>query len=157
LARSADAPVRVVTTNRKARHDYEILETLEAGLVLTGPEVKSLRAGRVSMSDAYGQIQDGEAFLINLHISPYDQAHHVDQDPRRRRKLLLHKREIRRLTGKIQERGLTLVPLRIYFRGPYAKVELALARGRKRYDKREAIARKDARREIDRVRARRHG
>ena len=147
--------LRVVATNRKARHDYHILETIEAGIVLLGPEVKSLRAGRVSLSDAYARMQEGEAYLLNLHISPYDPATRFNADPRRRRKLLLHRREIRRLTGKTEERGLTLVALRIYFRRGVAKVELALARGKRQYDKRQSLARKDARREVERARSRR--
>jgi SsrA-binding protein len=152
---TGDDGVRVIATNRKARHEYHILETYEAGIALLGPEVKSLRAGRVSLSEAYAQIQNEEAFLLQLHISPYDQANRFNVDPMRTRKLLLHKKQIRRLVGKTEEKGLTLIPLRIYFRGAHAKVEIALARGKKLYDKRQSLARKDAQREMERVRSRR--
>jgi SsrA-binding protein len=146
--------IKIIATNRKARHEYQILDTFEAGIVLLGPEVKSLRAGRVSLAEAYAQIQNEEAFLLQAHISPYDQANRFNTDPRRTRKLLFHKKEIRRLMGKTEEKGLTLIPLRIYFRGGKAKVEIALARGKKLYDKRQSLARKDAQREMDRVRSR---
>lgn len=142
---------RVVAENRRARHDYEILETYEAGLVLTGSEVKSLRAGKVSLSDAYARVKEGEVWLIGMHISPYEPGSRFHPEPKRPRKLLLNKAEIQRLQGRVQERGLTLVPLRIYFtpRG-WAKVELALARGRALYDKRRAIAQREQQREIAR-------
>jgi SsrA-binding protein len=148
----------VVSVNRKARHDYLIEETYEAGLVLTGSEVKSLRAGRVNLRDSHARITRGEAFLVGTHISPYGPAVHTGHEPVRPRKLLLHKREIARLVGKVKERGLTLVPLRLYFKGPRAKVELALARGKKQYDKRAALREKASRREAERVMAgrRRH-
>jgi len=133
---------KVVATNRKARHEYEVLETFEAGLVLKGPEAKSLREGNVGFQDAYARLQGGEVWLHSLHISPYEQANRFNEDPLRPRKLLLHRHEIRRLTGKVEEKGLTLVPLDIYFRRGYAKVTLALARGRKTYDKREKLRRK---------------
>jgi SsrA-binding protein len=156
--RPTDGPgeddIKVVATNRKARHEYHILDTFEAGIALLGPEVKSLRAGRVSLAEAYAQIKDEEAFLLQTHISPYDQANRFNTDPRRTRKLLLHKKEIRRLMGKTEEKGLTLIPLRVYFRRGKAKVEIALARGKKFYDKRQSLARKDAQREMDRVRSR---
>jgi SsrA-binding protein len=155
VAPSRDEGIKVVATNRKARHEYHIIETYEAGLALLGPEVKSLRAGRVSMAEAYAQVQDEEAFLLQAHISPYDQANRFNADPTRTRKLLMHKREIRRLAGKIQEKGLTLIPLRIYFRKGKAKIEIALARGKKSFDKRAAVARRDAEREMERARARR--
>ncbi len=142
---------RVVTLNRKARHDYEVLETYEAGLVLTGTEVKSLRAGRANLKDSFARIEKGEAWLYNMHISPYSHGNIYNHDPTRPRKLLLHKSEIRRLTGKVEERGLTLVPLKIYFKDGYAKVELALARGKRLYDKRRDIAKRDAERELRRV------
>ena len=143
--------VRVVVRNRKAKHDYHILETYEAGIVLTGTEVKSLRAGNVSLADAYAKVENGEVFLYNMYIAPYDKGNIFNPDPRRPRKLLLHEREIKKLYGKTQERGLTLVPLSIYFneRG-WAKVELALAKGKKIYDKKEAIKERETKREIER-------
>ena len=145
---------KVVATNRKARHEYEILDTFEAGLVLKGPEVKSLRDGKVGFQDAYARLESGEVWLHSLHISPYEQAGRENPDPLRTRKLLLNKHEIRRLVGQVEEKGLTLIPLQIYFRRGYAKVTLALAKGRKLYDKREKLKRKtqddEARRAMDR-------
>ncbi|HEY8530810.1 MAG TPA: SsrA-binding protein SmpB [Limnochorda sp.] len=142
---------RVVATNRRAHHDYFILERLEAGIVLKGTEVKSLRAGRANLREAFARVENGEVFLYNLHISPWDYGNRWNHDPTRTRKLLLHKAEIRRLVGKTREKGKTLIPLRIYFnsRGR-AKVELALAQGKKLWDKRESIARRDEAREIER-------
>jgi len=144
---------KVVASNRKARHEYEVLDTFEAGLVLKGPEVKSLREGKVGFQDAYARVEGGELWLHSLHISPYEQANRFNEDPLRPRKLLLHRQEILRLLGKVEEKGLTLVPLSIYFRRGYAKVSLALARGRKTYDKREKLKRKtqedEARRAMD--------
>jgi len=137
-------------TNRRARHDYHILETYEAGLVLRGPEVKSLRQGKVNLQDSYARIENGEAWLYNMHISPYEHGNRFNPDPRRPRKLLLHKHEIRRLLGKIQERGLTLVPLQLYFVRGLAKVELGLARGKAAHDKRRAIRERDLRRDVER-------
>ncbi|NLG85278.1 MAG: SsrA-binding protein SmpB [Firmicutes bacterium] len=144
---------KTIVTNRQARHDYFILETFEAGLALTGTEVKSLRAGRGNLKDSFAEIRGGEVFLVNCHISPYEFGNRFNHDPLRPRKLLLHKAEIRRLYGKTREKGLTLIPLELYFneRGR-VKVELALAKGKKIYDKREEIARRDAER-----RARREG
>ena len=142
--------MKIVAVNKKAKTDYEILETFEAGMVLTGTEVKSLREGRVSFKDAFCKIKDGEVWLLNLHIAPYEHASKVfNHDPERPRKLLMHKREIKRLTGKLQERGLTLIPTKIYFnkRG-YAKVEIALAKGRKKYDKREVIKKREMERHM---------
>jgi SsrA-binding protein len=139
-----------VCVNRKARHDYFIEETYEAGLVLTGSEVKSLRDGKANLKDSYARLLKGEAVLLNAHISPYPAANRFNHEPTRTRKLLLHKQEIRRLTGKVKERGLTLVPLRLYFKNGRAKVELALARGKKLYDKRETLRRKAAEREVER-------
>ena len=136
--------------NRQARHNYFIDETYEAGLVLVGSEVKSLRDGKANLSDSYAQIRKGEAFLINSHISPYAGANQFNHEPTRTRKLLLHAREIARLTGKTKERGLTLIPLRLYFKHGRAKVEIALARGKKLYDKRETLRRKVAQREVER-------
>lgn len=145
---------KVVATNRKARHEYEILDTFEAGLVLKGPEVKSLRDGKVGFQDAFARLERGEIWLYSLHISPYEQAGRENEDPLRTRKLLLHKYEIRRLAGQVEEKGLTLIPLQIYFRRGYAKVTLALAKGRKLYDKREKLKRKtqdeEARRAMER-------
>jgi SsrA-binding protein len=133
---------RIVATNRKARHEFEVLETFEAGLVLKGPEAKSLRDGKVGFQDAYARLEGGEVWLYSLHISPYEQANRYNEDPLRPRKLLLNRHEIRRLIGKVEEKGLTLIPLDIYFRRGYAKITLALARGRKTYDKREKLKRK---------------
>ncbi|MDZ7296339.1 MAG: SsrA-binding protein SmpB [candidate division KSB1 bacterium] len=141
---------KLITTNRKARHDYIILETFEAGIALQGTEVKSLRAGRANLKDSYAAIKDGEVWLYQAHISPYDYGNVYNHDPLRPRKLLLHRQEIRRLAGKVQERGLTLVPLRMYFKKGRAKVELALARGKRQYDRREDIARRDVERDTQR-------
>ena len=140
---------RTVAHNRRARRDYEILETFEAGLSLLGCEVKSLRNGQASLSDAHARVQGGEFFLFNLHIPPYEKASHFSHDPLRPRKLLLHRREIRRLIGRVEAEGYTLVPLKLYFKRGWAKVELALAKGRKQYDKRRKILKKEARREIE--------
>ncbi len=142
---------KVVATNRKARHEYEILETWEAGLVLTGPEVKSLREGKVSFSDAFARVDEGEVWLHSLHIAPYDPANRWNADPERSRKLLLHSHEIRKLIGKVEEKGLSLIPLDIHFRGGYAKVKLALGRGRKLHDKREKLKRRTQEREAERA------
>jgi SsrA-binding protein len=139
---------KLVAQNRKARHDYEILDTYEAGLVLTGTEVKSLRQGRCSLVDGYAVVQDGEAWLMGVHIPEYTEGTWNNHTPRRQRKLLLHKEEIARLVGKTQESGLALVPLQLYFKDGRAKVEIALARGRKAHDKRQALSERDAKREI---------
>jgi SsrA-binding protein len=142
----------VVGRNRKARHEYEILDTYEAGMVLRGPEVKSLRAGKLAFNDAFARVEQGEMWLYSLHISPYEQANRANVDPDRVRKLLLHRAEIGRLSSKTQEKGLTLVPLEVYFRKGKAKVTLGLARGRRLYDKREKLKQKtqemEARREM---------
>lgn len=143
--------IKIVTENRKARHDYFIEETYEAGLVLVGTEVKSLRAGRANLKDSYAQVVHGEMFLYNLHISPYEQGNRFNVDPLRPRKLLMHQREIKRLYGQVKQQGLTLIPLKIYFKKGRAKVELALAKGKRLYDKRKALAEKDAQREIARA------
>jgi len=142
---------RTVATNRRARHEYEILETVEAGLVLRGTEVKSLRAGQVTFKDSYATIRNAEAWFVGCHISPYSHGTDANHDPERDRKLLLHAREIARLTAKIAERGLTLVPLRLYFKHGRAKVELGLARGKKLHDKRSALREREVRREMDRA------
>jgi len=148
----------VIATNRRARFEYEILETFEAGIELLGPEVKSLRAGRANLGDAYATVRRGEVWLVHLHISPYEQAGRENPEPRRERRLLLHRREIARLSGKLRERGLTLVPLRLYWKKGRAKVELGLARGKRRHDKRESIRQRDAEREVARaVSGRRRG
>src|SRR5947209_8469332 len=138
---------KVISTNRKAFHNFTILETFEAGLVLRGTEVKSLREAQVNFKDCYAAIDKGEAWLIGCHISPYHHGTDANHDPERTRKLLLHRREIGRLMGKVSERGLTLVPLRLYFKRGKAKVELGLARGKKLHDKRAAIRERDERRE----------
>ncbi|HUP02292.1 MAG TPA: SsrA-binding protein SmpB [Gemmatimonadota bacterium] len=145
----------VVARNRKARHDYEILETLEAGLVLKGAEVKSVREGNVNLKDGYATVERGEAYLHNVHISPYDPANRWNVDPVRRRKLLLNRHEIRILVSQTQEKGLTVVPLDVHFRHGFAKVTLAVARGKKHYDKREAIRRRELDREAERQMGRR--
>ena len=144
--------MKIICTNRKARRDYNILETMEAGLVLKGTEVKSLRAGSAHLKDSYAAIEWGELYLLNAHISPYKQGNRFNHEPRRRRKLLMHAREIKRLTGKIQEKGLTLVPLKLYFNDSgKIKVELGLARGKRAYDKRRAIAERDAKKDMERA------
>ena len=145
----------VVVSNRKARHDYTILDTYEAGLALTGTEVKSLRAGRASLTDAFAQESDGEIWLHGMHIPEYAMGTWTNHAPRRVRKVLMHRGEINRLIGKLRESGLTLVPLSVYFADGWAKVELALARGKKSYDKRQDLARREADREISRVVGRR--
>jgi len=140
-----------IAENRKARHDYFVEESFEAGIVLLGSEVKSCRAGRVNLRDGYAQVKDGEIFLYNVHISPYEQANRFNHEPLRPRKLLLHKSEIRRLFGLVREKGFTLVPLQMYFKKGKAKVQLALARGKKAYDKRDDIAARDVKREMARA------
>jgi len=147
----AESAQRVTVSNRKARHDYFILETLEAGIVLTGTEVKSLRQGNANLQDSFAVIRRGEVWLEGMHISPYEHGSISNHDPRRTRKLLLQKKQIRKLLSKATEKGSTLVPLSVYFKGPYAKVELAIARGKKSYDKREAIAKRDADRQLARL------
>jgi len=146
------AEPRNIAVNRKARHDYFIDETVEAGIVLTGSEVKSLRDGRANLKDSFARINGGEAMLVNAHISPYDAAARDNHEPTRSRKLLLHRQELDRLSGKVKEKGLTLIPLRLYFnaRGR-AKVELGLARGKRQYDKRQTIREREARRETARA------
>lgn len=142
---------KIVSRNKKAFHDYSIEDTLEAGMALTGPEVKSLRAGKANLKDGYAQLKNGELFLYNVHISAYSFATYVLQDPLRPRKLLLHRREIRKLIGQLHEKGIALIPLQIYFRdNGKAKVELGLARGKKLYDKRAALKEKESNREIER-------
>jgi len=143
--------MKVICQNRKAYHDYQIDETFEAGIALSGTEVKSLREGKANIKDSYVIIKDHEVFLLNCHISHYSHGNIMNHDPLRTRKLLLHRKEINRLWGKTAMRGFTLIPLKIYFKGPVAKVEIALARGKKLFEKRETIKEKDARREIARA------
>jgi len=147
----SDAKRKVVCSNRRARHDYQIEDTLDAGLVLTGSEVKALREGKAQLRDAYASIDRGEAYLNKAHISPYEQANRENHEPERRRKLLLHRGEIDRLDGKLRAKGLTLIPLEIYFEGSWAKVRLGLARGKRTYDKRHDIAQRDSDRRLQRV------
>jgi SsrA-binding protein len=157
MAKQKAAPsgeFRLVCQNKKAYHDYEILETVEAGIVLLGTEVKSLREGRANLRDSYAKVKKGEVFIYGLHISPYSHATFDNHDPERIRKLLLHHHEIKRLTGKTQERGFSLIPLKVYFSKSKVKVELALAQGKKLYDKRESIKRKEETRELARIRKR---
>jgi SsrA-binding protein len=142
--------IKVVATNRKAKHDYFLFEQLEAGLVLHGSEIKSIRAGQVSLKEAYVKIDGQEAWLVDAHIAPYEQASHFNHDPRRPRKLLLNRREINRLWDEIRKKGTTIIPLRIYLKNGRAKVEIAVAKGKKQYDKRQTIAKRDAQREIER-------
>jgi SsrA-binding protein len=142
---------KVVATNRKAFHNFSIEETFEAGIVLEGSEVKSLRNGNVSLKESYALVEKGEVYLYNMHIAPYEKASAYSPDPKRKRKLLLHKWEIRRLIGKVRERGYTLIPLKVYFKGPFAKIELGLAKGKKKYDKRRELAEKAERRELERA------
>jgi SsrA-binding protein len=142
---------KTISLNRKAYRDYTILETVEAGIVLTGSEIKSIRAGKVSLGEAYAAAQDGEIFLLNAHIARYEPASQDNHEPRRPRKLLLHRDEIYELAGKVGEKGFTLVPLKLYIKNGIAKVELGLGTGTKLYDKREAIARRDVEREIERA------
>lgn len=143
--------IKTIVTNRKARHEYHILETYEAGLKLQGTEVKSIRAGRVNFKDSFAIIENGEVWLYNMHISPYEYGNRFNHEADRKRKLLMHKSEIRKLIGKIKEQGLTLVPLKLYFNRQWVKVELALAKGKKLYDKRQDIAKRTDQRQIERA------
>jgi SsrA-binding protein len=152
---TAEQGTKVIARNRRARHDYHIEDVFEAGLVLTGTEVKSLRAGRASLTDGFAQVSDREVWLHNVHIPEYAQGTWTNHEPRRPRKLLLHRKEIDKLAAATAERGLTLVPLSLYFKDGKAKVELALARGKRTYDKRQDLARRDAAREVDRALRRR--
>lgn len=142
---------KTVAQNKKARHDYFIEDTFEAGIVLSGTEVKSIRQGKVNLKDSFARVRDGELYLINMHISPYEQGNRFNTDPTRTRKLLLHKREINRLIGQTKEQGYALVPLSLYFKNGFAKVELALAKGKKQYDKRESLKEKEAKRDVERA------
>jgi SsrA-binding protein len=147
---AAEQGKKIIASNRRARHEYTIEDTVEAGLVLTGTEVKSLRAGRATLTDGFGQITDSEAWLHGVHIPQYTQGTWTNHEPRRTRKLLLHRREIDRLASSIHEKGLTLVPLSLYFRDGKVKIELGLARGKRTYDKRHDLAKRDAAREVER-------
>jgi SsrA-binding protein len=147
----AEEPTELIARNKRARHDYEILDTWEAGIVLTGTEVKALRDGRANLTDGFGHVRDGEVFLLNAHIGAYGHGNVHNHEPTRTRKLLLHKREIRRLIGSVERQGLTLVPLDLYFKGGKVKVRIALARGKQQHDKREDLKKRDAEREIARV------
>ncbi len=152
-----EKPHRLVVSNRKARHLYHILEVVEAGIVLKGTEVKSLRQGNANLQDGYASIRGGEVWLEGMHIAPYEHGSISNHDPRRVRKLLLNRREIRKLRSRFTEKGLTLIPLSVYFKGPHAKVELAVAQGKRAYDKRQAIAERDASRQIAQRLKRKYG
>jgi SsrA-binding protein len=145
-----ESGVKIVATNRKAFHDYALEDRYEAGIVLLGTEIKSIRAGQVNLREGYVQVRDGELWLVNTHIAQYDPAGRETHDPLRMRKLLLHRKEIARLASRVQERGFTIIPLKMYLKDGRAKVEIALARGKRQYDKREAIARRDASRQVER-------
>jgi SsrA-binding protein len=152
-----ESPDRLIAQNRRASHDYFILETFEAGLVLMGPEVKSLRAGKASLAEAYATVENGEAWVLQMHIPPYLQGNRWNVDPVRRRKLLLHGAEIEKLHKAVAQKGQTIVPLKLYFKDGYAKLLIGVAKGKKSYDKRHSLAEKDARLEMDRARRARHG
>lgn len=149
--RMAKEAIKIVTNNRKARHDYFIEETYEAGIELTGTEVKSIRQGKVNLKDSYASIREGEVFVLQMHISPYEQGNIYNKDPLRVRKLLLHKSEINKLIGYTQQQGYALIPLKLYFKRGLVKVELAVAKGKKLYDKRRDLAKKEAKREVERA------
>ena len=146
------APERNVVVNRRARHDYHFVERYEVGIALVGSEVKSLREGKVSLQESYAVVEDGEIFIVNMHITPYEKGSHFLPEPKRKRKLLMHRSEIRKLKGKVEQRGLTLIPLRVYFVRGRAKLEIALARGKPGRDRREEIARRDMERDMQRER-----
>lgn len=150
-SRGEAKPVKVITSNRRARYDYEILDTYEAGIVLTGSEVKSLRAGQANLKDSFAHVRDGELWLVGAYIAPYSYSREGGHDPERTRKLLLHRREIDRIAGRLAEQGLTLVPMQIYFREGRAKVQLGMGKGKRAYDKRQAIKSREQKREMDRA------
>lgn len=143
--------LKVVADNRRARHDYDILEVYEAGIELSGTEVKSMRMGKANLADAFARVEQGELWLYNCNISPYDHGNRFNHEPTRKRRLLMHRREILKLKSKMQEKGLTLVPLKLFFKGNWAKLDLALAKGRQLYDKRESIAKKENKRQMERL------
>ena len=151
MAEKSEGKGKVITVNRQARHEYFVLETFEAGIELFGTEVKSLRAGTVNLQDAFCRVEDGELFVFGMHVSPYERGNIFNRDPLRRRKLLMHKREITRLLGQVTRDGCTLIPLSLYFSGSRVKVELGLCKGKKLYDKRDADAKRSAAREIERA------
>lgn len=142
---------KLIAQNKKARHDYTIVETIEAGIVLQGTEIKSIRNSRINLKDGFVRIRNGEAFLVNVHISPYEQGNIFNHDPLRTRKLLLHKKQIDKLYGEMKQQGMSIVPLKVYLKDGYAKVLIGLAKGKKQYDKRESLKRKDQERQIARV------
>ena len=146
--------IKIIAVNRKARHDFFIEDEYEAGMVLSGTEVKSLRLGKVNLKDSYARVKDGEVYVYQLHIGPYPFAYYGNHEPLRTRKLLLHKQEIKRINSKVNEKGHTLVPLKIYFKAGKVKISIALAKGKRQYDKRESIKRRDEQRELDRARKR---
>ena len=154
MSKVQDSGIKTVCRNKKAGYNYYLSDFMEAGVVLLGAEVKSLREGRASLVDGYARVKGGEIFLYNTHITPYPFAHHIELDPMRPRKLLLNKREIRRLIGKTVEKGYSLIPTKIYFKGGMAKVEIALAKGKKKYDKRRVLKEKELKREMDQIRKR---
>ncbi|WP_028573757.1 SsrA-binding protein SmpB [Desulfonatronovibrio hydrogenovorans] len=154
MAKPSVQGIKIIAQNKKVRRFYEIMETIEAGISLTGSEVKSLRAGQVSFKDGYVKFEKGEAFLVDVHVAPYENAGYAQHNPERIRKLLLHKREIARLMGKVEQKGLTVVPLKMYFKKGMVKVELALARGLKLFDQREELKRRAVKRDMDREMAR---
>ena len=143
--------IKVVADNRRARHDYELIEFYEAGIELAGTEVKSMRQGKANLQDSFARVEDGQLWLYNCHISPYDHGNRFNHDPVRKRRLLMHRREIQKIKSRMQEKGLTLVPLKLFFKRNWVKVDLALARGKHLYDKREAIAKRDTKRQLDRL------
>ena len=143
--------IKIIVTNRRARYNYHFMDTWEAGIVLTGTEVKSLREGKINLTDSFAAVDNGEVYLYNVHVSPYEQGSHFNHEPTRRRKLLLHRSEIRKLIGRVVEKGLTLIPTRVYFKRGRAKVEIALAKGKRDYDRRRTIADRDARRDMERT------
>lgn len=149
--KAEEKPIKVISDNRKARHEFEILERFECGIELTGTEVKSLRLGRATLQDAFARVEDGEAWLYNCNISPYDHGNRFNHEPTRKRRLLMHSREIFKLNQKIKEKGLTLIPLKLYFKRNWVKVDLALAKGKQLYDKRESISKRDSKRSLDRM------
>lgn len=142
---------KTVADNRRARHDFELLEVFEAGIALVGTEVKSMRQGKANLQDSFAKIENGELWLLNCHISPYDCGNRFNHDPVRKRKLLMHRKQIMKLKSLVQEKGLTLIPLKLYFKGNWAKVDLAVARGKQLYDKRQAIAKKENKRQLERI------
>jgi SsrA-binding protein len=146
--------IKIISVNRKARHDFFIEDEYEAGMVLSGTEVKSLRLGKVNLKDSYARVKDGEIYVYQLHIGPYPFAYYGNHEPLRTRKLLLHKQEIKRINSKVNEKGHTLVPIKIYFKAGKVKISIALAKGKRQYDKRESIKRRDEQRELDRARKR---